>query len=157
MTSFRNKGRKNLIEIFSFNSPMVAISQRSIPKDQLYENKKQKKKKLHAILKNDIYKGKNSLKGTAWHEVVWCSQGVVNKVLWLSQWELVHNNLIKQKKYIQIGSSSYNLEKNWDCKTALWKLRDYGTREIRWNFARPMVFERPFVTIHLVYVMLAGI
>ena len=39
MTNFGNLGKKNLIEIIFFNLPMVAISQRTIPKDQLYENK----------------------------------------------------------------------------------------------------------------------
>ena len=40
MTTFRNEARKNIIDIIFLNLPMVAISQRSIPKDQLYENKK---------------------------------------------------------------------------------------------------------------------
>ena len=43
MNNFGNKGKKSSIEIkerFFLNLPMVAISQRSIPKDQLYEKKK---------------------------------------------------------------------------------------------------------------------
>ena len=39
MTNFGNKGRKNYYKVL-LNLPMVAISQRSIPNDQLYENKK---------------------------------------------------------------------------------------------------------------------
>ena len=43
MTNFGNKGRKNYYKVL-LNLPMVAISQRSIPNDQLYENKKIKKR-----------------------------------------------------------------------------------------------------------------
>ena len=51
MTNFGNKGRKNYYKVL-LNLPMVAISQRSIPNDQLYENKKRSRNavlQLHVL------------------------------------------------------------------------------------------------------------